>query len=174
MRKTKKITLSAMIVALSTVFMVLGAVFEVLDLSVCALASMLVCFVYIEIGSPYTWLVWLCTTLTTFVCFPGSVVWIEYFLIFGIYPILKAYIERLPRKFWLIIKLMFINAIIWLLMFAVEYILGIPFFAVDEIWLKAAIYLLMNVAFIAYDLFITVLVRFYFEKLRHRFKNLLK
>ena len=174
MRKTKKITLSAMIVALSTVFMVLGAVFEVLDLSVCALASMLVCFVYIEIGSPYTWLVWLCTTLTTFVCFPGSVVWIEYFLIFGIYPILKAYIERLPRKFWLIIKLMFINAIIWLLMFAVEYILGIPFFAVDEIWLKVAIYLLMNVAFIAYDLFITVLVRFYFEKLRHRFKNLLK
>ena len=174
MRKTKKITLSAMIVALSTVFMVLGAVIEVLDLSVCALASMMVCFVYIEIGSPYTWLVWLCTTLTTFVCFPGSVVWIEYFLIFGIYPILKAYIERLPRKFWLIIKLMFINAIIWLLMFAVEYILGIPFFAVDEIWLKAAIYLLMNVAFIAYDLFITVLVRFYFEKLRHRFKNLLK
>lgn len=174
MRKTKKITLSAMIVALSTVFMVLGAVIEVLDLSVCALASLLVCFVYIEIGSPYTWLVWLCTSLTTFVCFPGSIVWMEYFLIFGIYPILKAYIEKLPRKIWIIAKLLFINAIIWVLIFAVELILGIPFFAVDKVWLKAAIYVLMNVAFIAYDLFITVLVRVYFEKFRPRFKNLLK
>ncbi len=174
MKQTKKITLSAMVVALSTVFMVLGAVVDMLDLSVCALASLLVAFVYIEIGSPYTWLVWICTSLATFVCFPGSIIWMEYFLIFGIYPILKAYIEKLPRRIWLIVKLLFINAIIWVLIFCVELILGIPFFAVDKLWLKAAIYVLMNVAFIAYDLFITVLVRVYFEKFRPRFKNFLK
>lgn len=174
MKQTKKITLSAMVVALSTVFMVLGAVVDVLDLSVCALASLLVAFVYIEIGSPYTWLVWICTSLATFVCFPGSIIWMEYFLVFGIYPILKAYIEKLPRRIWLIVKLLFINAIIWVLIFCVELILGIPFFAVDKLWLKAAIYVLMNVAFIAYDLFITVLVRVYFEKFRPRFKKFLK
>lgn len=174
MKQTKKITLSAMVVALSTVFMVLGAVVDMLDLSVCALASLLVAFVYIEIGSPYTWLVWICTSLATFVCFPGSIIWMEYFLVFGIYPILKAYIEKLPRRIWLIVKLLFINAIIWVLIFCVELILGIPFFAVDKLWLKAAIYVLMNVAFIAYDLFITVLVRVYFEKFRPRFKKFLK
>lgn len=163
-----------MVVALSTVFMVLGAVVDVLDLSVCALASVLVAFVYIEIGSPYTWLVWICTSLATFICFPGSIIWMEYFLVFGIYPILKAYIEKLPRRIWLIIKLLFINAIIWVLIFCVELILGIPFFAVDKLWLKAAIYVLMNVAFIAYDLFITVLVRVYFQKFRPRLKSFLK
>ena len=59
MSQTKKITLSAMMVALSTAFMVLGAAINVLDLTVCALASMLVVFVYIEIGSYYPWLVWI-------------------------------------------------------------------------------------------------------------------
>lgn len=174
MRQTKKITLSAMVVALGTVFMVIGGFVEILDLTVCALASLLMAFVYIEIGSPYTWLVWLCTSLATFLCFPGGIIWMEYFLIFGIYPILKAYIEKLPRGVWIFIKLLFINAIIWMLIFGVELILGIPFFAVDKLWLKAGVYVIMNVAFIAYDLFITVLVRFYFERLRHRFRNFLK
>ena len=52
MRQTKKLTLSAMIVALGTVSMVLGAVIEVFDLTAVALASALVAFVYIELGSP--------------------------------------------------------------------------------------------------------------------------
>lgn len=174
MRQTKKITLSAMVVALSAVFMVIGGFVEVLDLSVCALASLLVAFVYIEIGSPYTWLVWLCTSLTTFLIMPGKMIWMLYLLIFGIYPILKAYIEKLPRGTWLIVKLLFINAIIWVFIFGTELIFGIPFFVVDKMWLKVGVYLVMNVGFVAYDLFITVLIRFYFERLRHRFRNFLK
>ena len=174
MRQTKKITLSAMVVALGTVFMVLGGFIEVLDLSVCALASLLVAFVYIEIGSPYTWLVWLCTSLASFLIMPGKMIWMLYLLIFGIYPILKAYIEKLPRGIWLVMKLLFINAIIWVFIFATELIFGIPFFVVDKLWMKVGVYIVMNVGFIAYDLFITVLVRYYFVKIRHRFKNFLK
>ena len=52
MKETKKLTISAMTVALGVVFMVVGAVFEVLDLSTAVLASLLVVFIYIEIGSP--------------------------------------------------------------------------------------------------------------------------
>ena len=174
MRKTKKITLSAMVVALGTLFLVLGGFIDVLDLSASAIASVLVAFVYIEIGSPYTWLVWLGTTLASFICFSGSVLWLEYFLIFGIYPILKAYIERTPRKFWLILKLIFINAMLWLIFLGFELIFKTSVFIVDKTWMKIGIYLIMNVAFIAYDLFVTVMVRFYLERLRPRFKHLLK
>ena len=174
MRKTKKITLSAMVVALGTLFLVLGGFIDVLDLSASAIASVLVAFVYIEIGSPYTWLVWLSTTLASFICFSGSVLWLEYFLIFGIYPILKAYIERTPRKFWLILKLIFINAMLWLIFLGFELIFKTSVFIVDKTWMKIGIYLIMNVAFIAYDLFVTVMVRFYIERLRPRFKHLLK
>ncbi len=174
MRKTKKITLSAMVVALGTVFMVLGGFIEVLDLSASAIASVLVAFVYIEIGSPYTWLVWIGTSFATFICFSGSVLWLEYLLVFGIYPILKAYIERLPRKFWIFLKLLFINIVLWLIFLGFEFIFKTSVFIVDKLWMKIGIYALMNVAFIAYDLFITVMVRFYLARLRPRFKHLLK
>ena len=83
MSQTKKITLSAMMVALGTAVMVLGAVIEVLDLSVCALASMLVVFIYLEIGSYYPWLVWICTSLAPALIYPGSIIWVEYKTLLG-------------------------------------------------------------------------------------------
>lgn len=174
MSQTKKITLSALMVALGTVFMVIGAAIEVLDLTVCAMASLLVVFVFLEIGSYYPWLVWICTSLATALIYPGSLVWVEYALIFGIYPLIKAYIEKLPRWTWLIVKLVYINAVICGLFAICELLLGLPFFDTDGMVMTVILYVLMNVAFIAYDLFITVMVRFYFLKLRPRFKKFLK
>ena len=174
MRQTKKITLSAMMVALSTAIMLLGAVIEVLDLSVCAIASLLVVFIYLEIGSYYPWLVWICTTLATALIYPGSAIWVEYALIFGLYPLIKAYIERLPRWSWLIVKLVYINAVIWGIFCVCELLLGIPFFDEGGTVIIVITYVLSNIAFVAYDFFIMVMVRFYFEKLRPRFKKFLK
>ena len=163
-----------MMVALGTAIIVLGAVIEVLDLSVCAIASMLVVFVYLEIGSYYPWLVWICTSLATALLFPGSVIWVEYLLVFGIYPLIKSYIERLPRWSWLIVKLLYINAVIWCLFCISELLLGIPFFDEGGQILAVITYVLMNVAFVAYDLFIVVMVRSYYSKIRPRFKKFLK
>ena len=109
MRQTKKVTLSAMMVALGTAVMVLGAVVEVFDLSVCAIASLLVVFTYIEIGSYYPGLVWICTSLATALIYPSSLMWAEYLLVFGLYPLIKVYIERLPKWTWIILKLLYIR-----------------------------------------------------------------
>ncbi len=174
MSQTKKVTLSAMMVALGTVFMIIGATIEVLDLTVCALASLLVVFIYLEIGSYYPWLVWICTSLATALLYTGSIVWVEYLLVFGIYPLIKSYIERLPKWSWLIVKLVYINAVIWLLFLACEFIFGVPFFGEETMIMTVVVYVLMNVAFVAYDYFITVMVRFYYDKLRPRIKSLLK
>ena len=174
MSQTKKITLSAMMVALGTAFMIIGAIFEVLDLTVCALASMLVVFIFLEIGSYYPWLVWVCTTLATGLMYPGSLIWVEYALVFGVYPLMKAYIEKLPRWSWIIVKLLYANAVIWILFFVCETLLGVPFFSDEAGWLRVLTYVLTNVAFVAYDIFITVMVRFYYDKLRPRFKRFLK
>ena len=163
-----------MMVALGTAFMIIGAVIEVLDLIVCALASMLVVFIFLEIGSYYPWLVWVCTSLATGLLYPASLIWIEYALIFGVYPLIKAYIEKLPRWSWIIVKLVYANAVIWALFFICEKLLGVPFFTDEARWMRILTYILTNVAFLAYDLFITVMVRFYYDKLRPRFRKLLK
>ena len=161
-------------VALGTTFMIIGAVIEVLDLSVCALASLLVVFIYLEVGSYYPWLVWICTTLATGLLYPGSLLWAEYLLVFGVYPLMKSYIERLPRWSWIIVKLLYANAVIWILFLVCEKLLGIPFFEDEGRLMRIITYILTNVAFVAYDFFITVMVRFYYDKLRPRFKRFLK
>jgi hypothetical protein len=175
MNQTKKITLSAMMVALGTVIMILGAVIEVLDLTVCALAALTVVFIYLEIGSYYPWLVWICTSLATLLLYPGSLVWAEYFLVFGIYPLIKAYIERLPKWTWLLIKLVYINVVVMSIFAVSELVLPNSFFKEGVgTGMKIFTWVLLNAAFVAYDFFISTMVRFYYVKLRPRFKKFLK
>ena len=174
MRPAKKITVSAITVALGAVIMAVGALFEVLDLTTCCVASLLVMFIYIEIGSPYTWLTWLCTSLAVFLIAPARFVWAEYLFIFGIYPILKAYIERLQRPLWLPIKALFFVLVVGGAYLACELLLGIPVFEVEATWMKIGVSAVILIAAAAYDMFLTVLIRFYIFKIRPRIKNLLK
>ena len=181
MKNTKKLTLSAVMVAMGTVFMAIGAYVEALDLTTVALASLLMVFVYIEIGSPYTWLVWLCTTLASALMYFGSPIWVEYFLVFGIYPVIKGYIERLPRSIWLLLKLIYANLTFAALALGLEFVLKIPFLAENEDFFGLPTYavyiiigIVLNIAFVAYDFFINVMVRYYMQRLRSRFKSLLK
>lgn len=174
MKTTKKLTLSALLTALSVIFMSLGAIFEVFDLSACAIASLLVVFAFVELGSPYTYLVWLSSTLLIFIFFPGSVLFLEYFLVFGIYPIIKGYIEKLRRPLWLPIKAIFGAVTVLALILLVRLITGLSFFTVDSLILKLAVYLVLLVAFLFYDLFLTVLIRYYMRALRPRLLKFLK
>lgn len=174
MSPTKKLTLSSIMVALGAAVMAVGAILEVFDLTTCCFASLLVMFVYIEIGSPYTWLVWLCTSLAVFLIAPAKLVWAEYLFIFGIYPLLKAYIERLRRPLWLPVKAAFFLFVIGGAYLVCELLLGVPFFEVDALWLKIGVTALIAASAAAYDMFLTVLVRFYIFKIRPRIKKLLK
>jgi len=153
--------------------MSLGALFEVFDLTACALASLLIMFIYIEIGSPYTWLVWLCTSLAVFIIAPGRIVWAEYLFLFGIYPLLKAYIERAPRGLWLIFKALFFVCVVGGAYAVCELLLMIPFFEVESTLLKVGTTVVIFVAAFAYDMFLTFFIFFYIFKLRPRIKNLL-
>ena len=175
LRQTKKLTVSAMAVALGVVFMALGFFVEVLDLTAAALCSLVMVFMFIEIGSPYTFMTWLATTLLGFIFFQSSFVWITYGLVFGIYPIVKAYIERLRKRvLWLPLKLAYGAVTIYLLAKVSELLFGIPLVASDNKIFLAAVYAGLIVAFILYDICITVCVRTYFARFRQRISKLLK
>lgn len=187
MRSTKKVTLSAMMCALSVVVLALGAVFEALDLTAAALASICIAFVCIEVGVPYNFIAWLCTTLLSFLFFPQSMLWIEYLLLFGLYPILKGYIERLPRLIWWPIKIFVYNLCLFLMAEGMSFILGVDFFGIggnwanifsmgSAIWWESPLILLIvaNIAFVAYDIFLTMVVRVYLLKYRPRLQKYLK
>ena len=161
-------------IALGVVFMAIGAYVEALDLTVCALLSLLVVFSFMELGSPYCYIVWLGTSILGAVFFTSHPVWISYFLIFGIYPILKAYGERARRIFWIILKLVLANIMLPSLILLSALITGVPFFGTDVLLLKVGLYAACLVAFIIYDVFLTVMIRFYLSNVRHRIAGLLK
>ncbi len=179
MKETKKITLSAIMCALAVAIMALGAVVETVDMTMAALASLTVVLVYLEIGSPYTYLTWIITSLLTWLLFPQSLLWAEYLLIFGLYPILKGTMERLPRLLWWPVKLVYFNVALVALAGLFSLLFGVRFFGegadvsqlIDLPFLQGNIplalgilLLIANVALIAYDLFLTMLVRLWCAK----------
>ena len=183
MRQTKKITLSAACIALGILFMALGAFIEVLDLTTAALCSCLMAFVFIEIGDKYAFGVWLGTSILGFAFFTHSLVWVTYFLVFGIYPILKAYIEKLKRPFWIPLKLVVFVASALLIILTSELLLGIPFFGDPEgiaffedhvDIFRTVVTVALIIALFVYDVFMTVMIRFYFSTFRKRIESILK
>ena len=58
MRKTKKLAICAVFAACSVVLLFAAAVFDVLDLTIVAVCSLLVVVVHIEIGGGYDWLLY--------------------------------------------------------------------------------------------------------------------
>ena len=175
MKKTKKLTLAAMMSALGTVFLLIGAHIEAFDLMMGVIASVVMIFVYIELGSPYTWLVWISTSLLAALLGTAnllSAIW--YFTLFGIWPVLKGYIERLPCAVWLIPKILYANAAFFAVIGGWSLIFGTSPFAIDAQWLKITALVLGNVAFIAYDMFVTVIAKLYLVKYRKRFSKFLK
>ena len=174
MRKTKKLTISAMLVAMGVVIMAVGSVTEVLDLSTSVLASMLVAFACIEIGAPYNYFVWLATTALSAILFPYSLAWMSYLFAFGLWPIIKGYVERAPRPLWLPLKAIFSVLAIAAMAVTVKLMTGIPLVVTEKKWVEIAMYALVFVCFFLYDAAMSAFIRFYLLKLRHRFKNLLK
>ena len=182
MKSTKKLTLSAAAVAITSVLLMLSSLLGLMELSVGALASLVVVLIFIEVGGAYPWLVWAASSTLSILLLPSKTMGVLYLMLFGVYPILKAFIEKLKsRSLWVVIKFVYISAVIVAFISLTELVLGVPFF--EEMpnlsplvgtLVKGGIILLCYVAFFAYDMFITVLVRLYYLKFRDKFKRIFK
>ena len=178
MKETKKLAFSSIAVALGVVLMSAGALFEPIDLAVCCLASTLMLFIYIEVGKPYTYLTWICTSLITFLIFPSSTMWAAYLLVFGIYPIMKGLIERAPHGLWWLFKLLWGAFSLSGLFLVLTFILGVKpddgFFGLPMPAVYAITAALGAVCFLLFDVFLTAAAGVYETKLRDKIKNILK
>ncbi len=177
MNKTKRMTVSAITVALGVSLMLIGSIVPQLDLTLSCLAGVLMAFIYIELGSPYTYLVWLCTALIVAIIFPMGLMWLGYLLVFGIYPVIKGYIERLRRPFWLPIKLLYALITMAALFFIGNFIMGIEsesFFGLPMELCYVILALLAVVCFLLYDRLLCAFVRLYYARIRPKIKSFLK
>ncbi len=175
MKKSYKITFSAVFAALSSVFMLIGY-FPYLTYAVPAVAGLFVMVVFIEIGTPYALGTFAVSSLLNFLLAEKETA-VLFFCLFGFYPILKAYIERLKKPFaeW-VIKIAVFNVCAVLSYLAVTFVLGIGFEELNSIF-KYGVYvfwLACNVVFVLYDIAISRVAAFYVIRLHQRISGVFK
>ena len=172
MKPVRALTLSAVLAALSVLLLFLGSLLDVTDLAAVIVASFFVTLTVIECRGAWPWLLYITVSVLSFLLLPGRFVSVEYALFGGIWPILKYWLERLPRLPSFLLKLLAGNALAF---FAAW--LGLKFFGLelpDAIWLRVAAVLLWEAVFLLYDFLLTRLIVLWCVKYRSRFLRLFR
>lgn len=164
-QKTKALTLSAMVSALSVVLLYLGSVIEVLDLSMALIASVLCTFIVIEARGAWPYLTYAVTSVLSLLLLPNKFIAVVYVLFAGIYPIVKEYIERIKSRLvqWLL-KLVVFNTVLTVVFIISKHILALP------ISLSVWVYALGSPVFVLYDVALSRMITLYLFKLRDRLR----
>lgn len=170
-RKVRRLALSAMMTALGVVILYLGCFFETLDLTVAAIASFCVVLILIEMGGRYALAVYIGTTLLSLLLLPQKLIAVEYTLFAGCYPLVKMLAERLKPLFSWLIKLLFANLSLTLLMLVIKFIFSMP---IEQGWMLIATYALVNVTVVIFDIALSKLMTLYCTRLQKRLAGLFK
>jgi hypothetical protein len=167
--RTKRLAICAMLSSLGVVILYVGALLEVLELCVVALAALLIVPIVIEYGRGYPWGVYLATAVLALLLLPQKMPGVIY-LLFGCYPIAKAYLERLPRWVCLLLKQVIFVVIEIVMVMASNAILG----AQDmPLWYNATLLVLGFITLHLFDIALTKLITLYLRKYRMRFSRLM-
>lgn len=163
-RDVRKIALSGILMALTVIVLYAATVVPTNRLSLYAISSFFVSVVVMEYGAKSGWLFFAATGLLALAVVPAKLELIPYFIFFGVYGIIKYYIESLNRlalEYGL--KLLFFNVSIGAAALLVkEFFLSS--IKTDFPWL--IVILAGEVVFIVYDYAYTLIIRYYREKIR--------
>lgn len=166
-KKTKCISFSAILSALSVALLYLGSVIEVLDLSTAALTSFLIVFAVIELGGAYPYLIWVCTSALSLLLLPNKLPALLYLFFAGIYPILKALFERHRPIFSWSLKMSSFFIMLFGAYLAARFVFLLPEVSASY---DAVFVALATLAFVLYDIAMSKIILLYLVKLRKRFR----
>lgn len=161
--KVKKLTLSAVFVSLSVLLCVFASFFPTLSLCIIAVSGIASAILLIHCGYKYSILAFLASAVLVFLLAPDKECAAYYIILFGHYPALKTFTERVTNRVavWAV-KIAEANVLFAILFAVSTYILGI-YDAVgkSEILITA---LAFNAAFILYDICLGKIMFLYISK----------
>lgn len=165
--RVKRITLSGILLAFTVISVFLAATLPTSKLSLYALSSLFMAVIIIEFGTRAGWVFYLASAILSVLLVPRLEV-IPFIVFFGVYGLIKLYIERIPgRVIEYVLKLIYFNICLALgLFFLKEIILG-------GINLTAPVYIIaavLELVFLLYDYIYTLFIRFYGSRLKQKLK----
>ena len=169
-KRTKHLTVSAMLCALGVILLALGALIDVLDITSAVLASLLCVYAVIEIGGAYPWMIWLSTSILSLLLLPLKTPALFYALFAGFYPILKEKLEKLARPLAFVLKLLIFHVSLALICLCLSVFFPAALDMEGIKWLPVALYIGCVLCFVLYDYALSHVITFYLVKLRRRFQ----
>ncbi|HEX3029347.1 MAG TPA: hypothetical protein VHT34_08600 [Clostridia bacterium] len=160
---SKKIALSGMLLALVIIALYLAS-FLPGKLSLYALSSFLVAVIIIEFNVKAGWIFYIASCLLSLII-PDKLSILPYILFFGIYGIIKMYIEML-RKIIIeyILKLLFFNTFLLAAFLMLQKLDLIPAKLQGmPIWIAAAV---LQLVFLLYDYIYTMFIQYYCNRIK--------
>lgn len=148
-KKAKVIAVCGIMAALCVVIMLLGAV---LGLGI-YLAPMIagVCLLLIRraYGVKYHIIVWVAVSILSFILVPEMEENLMFLCLFGCYPIIYPYLQKLPKGLRIVVKLLYFN-VVFIGVEALLMLVLVPE-AIDTAFFVVLL-LLANILFVCYDL----------------------
>ena len=159
--KAKEITLSAALIALTIIILYLNLLLPISTLSILTLASLLVPIALMRGSMKSAILVYVASSIIGFFILPINII-ILYILFFGIYGIVKYYIEKINKlPLELLLKLIFFNIIFFIPFFIFKSFIAIEITKLP-IWL---FWIIAQIVFLVFDYALTLLISLYLEKI---------
>ena len=163
--RTKRLSICAMLIALGVTLSWMGSLVGILDMCTALFTALLLVPIIIEYGKGYPWGVWLSTTVLTLLLLPNKTPAAVY-LAFGYYPIIKAYLERLPLWLTRLLKQLVFLVVDAVLVITSCYLVGVQ--DAMPTWYPVALAVLGLITLNLADLALTRLITLYLYKYRAR------
>lgn len=161
---TGRVALNGILAALVTITLYLESILPVNKLSLYALSSFFIAVVIMKYGIKNGWAFYLATCLLAFAVIPDKFGLIPYAVFFGLYGIVKFYIEKLNKLIpEYILKLLYFNLCLILAIFLIREFF-IQNIKINFPWWIAIV--LSEIVFVIYDYVYTLLIQYYNTKLK--------
>ena len=162
MKKIKKTAFSAILAALATVIICVGAVWGKIDIATAVAASLCVMIVQGEFGYRRALSVYLITSVLSFVLAPSKTPVVLFAVLFGLYPVVKCYCEaRFEKKTAFTVKYVYLNATVAILL-----VLANLLSSVIPMWVYFAVVFGANVLLLVYDRVLSLIMTVYYTRIR--------
>lgn len=156
---SKKITYSGILLGLNIVLLLISNLISINTMFFMGLASLIISVIVMEYGVNTGVVFYIASIILSFVVMPNKAQWLLYILTFGIYGLVKYFIEKgRPIYIEVILKLIFANLVAVILYLILKNIVIIPINIITII--------VYQVAFLIYDYVYSLFIEYYNEKIK--------
>ncbi len=166
-KRIKGIALGGILLAFTVICVFLASILPTSVLSLYAISSLFIAVIIIEFGTKAGWAFYIASSILSVILVPRLEV-IPFVVFFGLYGLIKLYIERLSsRVLEYVLKLVYFNICLFFGLFFLKELILSGINLAKPIYIIAAI---LEVVFIVYDYVYTLFIRFYASQLKAKLK----